>query len=149
MYDYTKNLIEKLENLNKEYYSGSMKEILSRCSLIGPFILDISNDDPNVQKALLNFFDVGDKYNMGIMELMIELYKTDGYVREKPVALFIDYPDYFNRMALFLLGEEEYKPDAEAKKLAETLTPDPLTTKDCLGCLGCFGIAAIILLAIL
>lgn len=114
--------IQELTNLNIDYHAGSTREVLYRCTLLGPYIKNILKNFPeyklnDVFESLTDWFNLCEANNLEVIESLIELYNFDT-INNTPVSFYECYPDIFEKMVDFLLGKINWQPDEEAKKVA-------------------------------
>lgn len=109
--------LAELEQLNSNYFAGQSDNILYRCSLLGPFLSDISNGNEDVKRKFIDWLDICDEFQMEMTESVIEYYR-EGNLYGATLALADEYPEYFEMVTDFLLGKLNWEPPAHAKTAA-------------------------------
>ena len=115
--------VAELIEFNQGYYAGQSKSILYRCSLVGPFVFDIcqEQEEETLAKLLIEWFDICDTYNLDLVESLIEVY-TDEKIQGQHLSLYEQFPEYFERLVDFLLGKVSWTPDNDNHIVAEDLS---------------------------
>jgi len=111
--------VADLIQLNSDYYAGQSKNILYRCSLIGPFVFSICNieEQDTLKILLLDWFNLCDNCNLDLVESLIELY-TNGTIQGQSLSLYELFPEYMERLTNYLLGKEQWTPPSESHTAA-------------------------------
>jgi hypothetical protein len=114
--------IKELNDLNLNYHSGATKEVLYRCTLLGPFVLSILEEFPEYNKeevmhSFSKWLDLCDKNNLELVESLIELFSYNS-INNTAVDFYENYTEVFEKMIDFLLGKVMWEPNENDKAKA-------------------------------
>lgn len=102
--------VNDLEKLNSDYCAGSSNNILYKCTLLGPFVLHIAKIDypeldiQDIHKAYIEWLDICDEAQIGLIDSLIELY-THYSINGVKLQFFEKYSSLFETMVCYLLGK--------------------------------------------
>lgn len=114
--------IKELNNLNTDYHAGSTRDVLYRCSLLGPFVMAAAPEFPEynlseIKDAMLEWFDICDDNNLELVESLVELYTFDT-INNTPLRFYEQFPELFERMVDYLVAKITWQPSTEEHNLA-------------------------------